>query len=147
MNKKKLTRAFIVDDSHDAVELLRRMLESNYSVEVVGTAFDAEEAAAKIVNTDPDLIFLDVELPTMSGLEFCTMIRNELKPETKVVFYTGHDKYMLEAIRRQAFDYLLKPPTEQELSQIMTRYYENKLTGIPQSAHAENHLPLRERSI
>lgn len=53
MNKKKLTRAFIVDDSHDAVELLRRMLESNYSVEVVGTAFDAEEAAAKIVNTDP----------------------------------------------------------------------------------------------
>ena len=41
MNKKKLTRAFIVDDSHDAVELLRRMLESNYSVEVVGTAFDA----------------------------------------------------------------------------------------------------------
>ena len=136
MNKKKLTRAFIVDDSHDAVELLRRMLESNYSVEVVGTAFDAEEAAAKIVNTDPDLIFLDVELPTMS------MIRNELKPETKVVFYTGHDKYMLEAIRRQAFDYLLKPPTEQELSQIMTRYYENKLTGIPQSAHAENHLPL-----
>ena len=109
MNKKKLTSAFIVDDSRDAVELLRRMLESNYSVEVVGTAFDAEEAAAKIVNTDPDLIFLDVELPTMSGLEFCTMIRNELKPETKVVFYTGHDKYMLEAIRRQAFDYLLKP--------------------------------------
>ena len=101
MNKKKLTRAFIVDDSHDAVELLRRMLESNYSVEVVETAFDAEEAAAKIVNTDPDLIFLDVELPTMSGLEFCTMIRNELKPETKVVFYTGHDKYMLEAIRRR----------------------------------------------
>ena len=74
MNKKKLTSAFIVDDSRDAVELLRRMLESNYSVEVVGTAFDAEEAAAKIVNTDPDLIFLDVELPTMSGLEFCCSV-------------------------------------------------------------------------
>ena len=142
MNNKKLTKVFIVDDSHDAVELLRRMLEKNYSVEVVGTAFDAEEAATKIVNTDPDLIFLDVELPTMSGLDFCTMIRNELKPETKVVFYTGHDKYMLEAIRRQAFDYLLKPPTEQELSQIMTRYYENKLTGFPHLAYAENRLPL-----
>ena len=62
MNNKKLTKAFIVDDSHDAVELLRRMLEKNYSVEVVGTAFDAEEAATKIVNTDPDLIFLDVEI-------------------------------------------------------------------------------------
>ena len=59
------------------------------------------------------------------------MIHQDIKPETKVVFYTGHDKYMLEAIRRQAFDYLLKPPTEQDLSQIMTRYYENKLADIP----------------
>ena len=139
---KKLISAFIVDDNREAIELLRRMLETNYSVEVVGTAGDAETAAAKIVRTEPDLIFLDVELPTMSGLEFCTLIRSELKPETKVVFYTGHDKYMLEAIRRQAFDYLLKPPTEQELSQIMTRYYENKLTGIPQSTRSENHLPI-----
>ena len=139
---KKLISAFIVDDNREAIELLRRMLETNYSVEVVGTAGDAETAAAKIVRTEPDLIFLDVELPTMSGLEFCTLIRSELKPKTKVVFYTGHDKYMLEAIRRQAFDYLLKPPTEQELSQIMTRYYENKLTGIPQSTRSENHLPI-----
>lgn len=141
--KQKLTRAFIVDDSRDAVELLRRMLESGYSVEVVGTAYDAETAAVGIVDTEPDLIFLDVELPTMSGLEFCTKIRSELKPETKVVFYTGHDKYMLEAIRREAFDYLLKPPTEQELSQIMTRYYENKLMGIPQATGQEGcHLPI-----
>ena len=128
---RKLIRAFIVDDNREAIEVLRRMLEANYSVEVVGTAGDAETAAAAILNTDPDLIFLDVELPTMSGLDFCTLIRNDIRPETKVVFYTGHDKYMLEAIRRQAFDFLLKPPTEQELSQIMTRYYEDKLAGIP----------------
>jgi len=142
MNRQKLTKVFIVDDSNDAIEVLRRMLESSYSVEVVGSAYDAETAADLIVKTEPDLLFLDVELPTMSGLEFCSMIRNELKPEAKVVFYTGHDKYMLQAIRRQAFDYLLKPPTKQELSQIMTRYYEDKLTGIPSSVHADSHLPL-----
>lgn len=142
MNRQKLTKVFIVDDSNDAIGVLRRMLESSYSVEVVGSAYDAETAADLIVKTEPDLLFLDVELPTMSGLEFCSMIRNELKPEAKVVFYTGHDKYMLQAIRRQAFDYLLKPPTEQELSQIMTRYYEDKLTGIPSSVHADSHLPL-----
>lgn len=142
MNRQKLTKVFIVDDSNDAIGVLRRMLESSYSVEVVGSAYDAETAADLIVKTEPDLLFLDVELPTMSGLEFCTMIRSELKPETKVVFYTGHDKYMLQAIRRQAFDYLLKPPTKQELSQIMTRYYEDKLTGIPSSVHADSHLPL-----
>lgn len=141
MNRQKLTKVFIVDDSNDAIEVLRRMLESSYSVEVVGSAYDAETAADLIVKTEPDLLFLDVELPTMSGLEFCSMIRNELKPEAKVVFYTGHDKYMLQAIRRQAFDYLLKPPTEQELSQIMTRYYEHRLMGIPENVSTEHRLP------
>lgn len=142
MNRQKLTKVFIVDDNFEAIELLRCMLEHDYSVEVVGTAGDAETAAEQIVSTEPDLIFLDVELPTMSGLEFSTMMRSELKPETKVVFYTGHDKYMLDAIRQNAFDYLLKPPTSQELSQIMTRYYENRLSGISQPLSSEPRLPL-----
>lgn len=142
MNKQKLISAFIVDDNKEAIQVLKNMLESNFSVNVVGTANDAETAATAIVNTEPDLIFLDVELPTMSGLEFCTLIRNEIKPETKVIFYTGHDKYMLDAIRRQAFDYLLKPPTLQDLSQIMTRYYEDKLAGIPLITRPEGRLPL-----
>lgn len=49
---------------------------------------------------------------------------------------------MLDAIRRQAFDYLLKPPTEQDLSQIMRRYYENKLAGIPPANIQSGHLPI-----
>ena len=49
---------------------------------------------------------------------------------------------MLEAIRRQAFDYLLKPPTEQDLGQIMTRYYENKLADIPSIERSEEQLPI-----
>ena len=142
MNKQKLTKAFIVDDNQEAVELLRRLLENNYSVDVVGSAANAETAAELIIKTRPNIIFLDIELPTMSGLEFCSLIRQDIKPETKVVFYTGHDKYMLEAIRHQAFDYLLKPPTEQDLSQIMTRYYENKLAGIPSVAHTTEQLPI-----
>lgn len=131
MEKKKFIKAFVVDDNQEAVDVLCHMLERDYSVKVVGKANDAETAATGIVKTEPDLIFLDIELPTMSGLDFCSMIRGELKPETKIVFYTGHDKYMLDAIRQQAFDYLLKPPTDHDLSQIMTRFYEDKLIGIP----------------
>lgn len=142
MNKQKLTKVFIVDDNQEAVELLRRLLEDNYSVDVVGSAANAEIAAEQIIKAEPDIIFLDIELPTMSGLEFCSLIRQDIKPETKIVFYTGHDKYMLEAIRRQAFDYLLKPPTEQDLSQIMTRYYENKLAGKPTAGHTTEQLPI-----
>jgi two-component system LytT family response regulator len=142
MNKQKLIKAFIVDDNQEAVELLQRLLEKNYSVDVVGSANDAESAADLIIKTEPDIIFLDVELPTMSGLEFCSLIQQDSKPKTKVVFYTGHDKYMLEAIRRQAFDYLLKPPTEQDLGQIMTRYYENKLADIPSIERSAEQLPI-----
>ena len=118
------------------------MLENNFSVTVVGSASDAETAADNIIKTEPDIIFLDIELPTMSGLDFCTLIRNDIKPETNIVFYTGHDQYMLEAIRRQAFDYLLKPPTEQDLSLLMARYYENKLASIPRFSKAEKRLPI-----
>lgn len=142
MNKQQLIKAFIVDDNIEAVKVLKQMLENNYSVTVVGSAGDAETAADSIIKTEPDIIFLDIELPTMSGLDFCTLIRNDIKPETKIVFYTGHDKYMLDAIRRQAFDYLLKPPTEQDLSLLMARFYENKLASIPRFTKTEEHLPI-----
>lgn len=139
---KHIVSAFIVDDNIEAIKVLQNMLEKNFSVKVVGSACNAESAASAVVQSEPDIIFLDVELPTMSGLDFCTLIRNDIKPETKIVFYTGHDKYMLEAIRRQAFDYLLKPPTEQDLSLIMARYYENKLAGIPRVSSSSDHLPI-----
>lgn len=142
MNKQQFISAFIVDDNTDAVKVLQHMLEKNFSVNIVGTAYDAETAVNAIIQTEPDIIFLDVELPTMSGLDFCTLIRNDIKPDTKIVFYTGHDKYMLNAIRQKAFDYLLKPPTEQELSLIMARYYENKLADISKNYNTKEHLPI-----
>lgn len=142
MNMQQFVKVFIVDDNIEAIKVLKHMLENNYSVSVVGSACDAETAADAIIKAEPDIIFLDIELPTMSGLDFCTLIRNDIKPETKIVFYTGHDKYMLDAIRRQAFDYLLKPPTEQDLSLLMARYYENKLASMPRFSKVEKRLPV-----
>lgn len=142
MNMRQFVKVFIVDDNIEAIKVLKHMLENNYSVSVVGSACDAETAADAIIKAEPDIIFLDIELPTMSGLDFCTLIRNDIKPETKIVFYTGHDKYMLDAIRRQAFDYLLKPPTEQDLSLLMARYYENKLASMPRFSKVEKRLPI-----
>jgi two-component system LytT family response regulator len=133
MENRRLVRAFIVDDDRGATALLCKMLE-NYSVEIIGTATDATVATRdEIIEKEPDLLFLDVEMPSMSGLDFCALVRPEVKPEMKVVFYTGYDKYMLQALRQQAFDYMLKPASRQELAQIMTRYYENKLSNINQA--------------
>ena len=86
---QKLTKVFIVDDNQEAIEVLQRLLEKNYSVDIVGTACDAKSAAETIIQTEPDIIFIDIELPTMSGLEFCSLIRQDIKPETKVVFYSS----------------------------------------------------------
>ena len=88
MNKQQLVRAFIVDDNIEAVKVLQHMLEKNFSVNIVGTASDAETAANLIIQTEPDIVFLDVELPTMSGLDFCTLIRNDIEPDTTSICLT-----------------------------------------------------------
>ena len=132
--RKQLTSVYIVDDNSDAIEVLRRMLESQYSVKVIGTSTDADTAIEEIIQLAPELIFTDVEMPTMTGIQLCQLLHQEVDPNTKVVFYTGHDKYMIDAIRQKAFDYLLKPPSPQDLAQTMTRFYEDKLASLPQAA-------------
>ena len=129
METKQLVKTYIIDDNPSAIELLRLLL-ADYSVSIIGTATDTQSAQDEIVELDPDLVFLDVEMPDMTGLEFWSRVRQELKPDTKVVFYTGYDKYLLEALRREAFDYMLKPATRGELAKIMTRYYEQRLSSM-----------------
>jgi two-component system LytT family response regulator len=132
MEEKRLVRAYIVDDNESAIELLKRQL-TDYSVEIVGTQTDSRTAMDEIIELDPDLLFLDVEMPGTSGLDFCTQVRQYVKPEMKVVFYTGYNKYLLDALRRQAFDYLLKPASKAELDKIMMRYYESRLSNMQQA--------------
>ena len=130
MENRQLIRAFIVDDDLNAMALLKRLL-ADYSVAIVGTAHDATpETLNEICEHNPDLLFLDVELPSMLGLDFCLQLREQVSSDMKIVFYTGYDKYLLDALRREAFDYLLKPPSRDELSKIMTHYYENRLSNI-----------------
>ena len=88
----KITKIFIIDDNREAIEVLRLLLESHYSVDIVGTSTDTAEAMDKVIDAEPDILFIDIELPSMSGLQFCSMIRNEVTPDMKVVFYTAHDK-------------------------------------------------------
>jgi len=130
MANRKLATVYIVDDDVAAAELLRRRLD-DYSVEIVGVSSNAEEALCDVIEKEPDILFLDVEMPTMSGLEFCSAVRKSVKPDMKVVFYTGHEKYMIDAIRREAFDYLMKPALASDVATIMTRYYENRLISLP----------------
>jgi two-component system LytT family response regulator len=126
-----MTRIYIIDDEPAAIALLKKLLKENYQVNIVGEGNDVTpETIESLVAANPDLIFLDVEMPSGTGLDFWTNVKPMLKPETKVVFYTGWDKYILDALRRQAFDYMLKPATLPELQKIMTRYLEQRLQEL-----------------
>ena len=74
------------------------------------------------MKVQPDLLFLDVEMPDMTGLELLQEIRDYVSWNMRIVFYTAYDKYMIQAIREAAFDYLLKPFDERDLKEILTRF-------------------------
>jgi len=129
-----MTTIYIVDDEPSAIELLRSLL-SEHPVSVVGATSNLKLAQKEVLQLQPDMLFLDVEMPEMSGLDFCsqlTLQNPQFTRQTKVIFYTGYDHYVLDALRRQAFDYILKPATSTQVSQLMNRYYENRLNESSQ---------------
>lgn len=112
----------IVDDEPGAIRVLSEDLAAYPDVCLLGTATAWERASGMVVRLRPDLLFLDVEMPGMSGIILWRSVLAELSPETRVVFYTAYDKYAVEALHAAAFDYLLKPYLPEELDAIIGRY-------------------------
>jgi two-component system, LytTR family, response regulator len=98
-------RAFLVDDEALALKRLQRMLAATRRVQVAGTSTDPVEAVPAILEAKPDILFLDIEMPGMTGFEMLT----RLQPQPWVVFTTAYDRYALEAFGVNSVDYLLKP--------------------------------------
>lgn len=116
-------RIFVIDDDVTAVSELEKAIASRYNeFEVCGSAKDAETGQKKIFDTRPDILFLDVELPGMSGVQFHNSIKDAVTWPMYVVFYSCYQKYIIDALREAAFDYLLKPFSQEELNGILNRY-------------------------
>jgi two-component system, LytTR family, response regulator len=98
-------RAIIIDDERLARSELRKLLQDFPEVEVVDEASNAEEGVQKIESHNPDLIFLDIQMPGKTGFEML----QELDHAPTVVFTTAYDDYALKAFEVNALDYLLKP--------------------------------------
>ena len=112
----------IVDDEPMSVDVLRSDLESFGDIEILAAVNRASEALASVPLLKPDVLFLDVELGTDSGIELLQSMRAKgLEPSTRVVFYTAFDKYVIDALRSSAFDFLLKPYMPDELDKVMER--------------------------
>lgn len=119
-------RVVIVDDDVVSLENLDFSLRKDTRFQVEGVARNGKQGKKVITKVRPDLLFLDVEMPDMTGMELLQDIRDSISWNMKVVFYTAYDKYMIQAIRESAFDYLLKPFEEQDLQDILERFVRQK---------------------
>ena len=112
-------RALIVDDEPLARTGVRQLLESVEDVRIAGEAGDGPEAVRQIQEEAPDLVFLDVQMPEMSGLEVVREVGVDRMPLT--IFVTAYDEYALEAFDAHALDYLLKPIDEERFAEALDR--------------------------
>jgi two-component system LytT family response regulator len=110
-------KAFLVDDEALALKRLQRMLAVTGRVEIAGTSTDPVEAVEAILKTKPDVLFLDIEMPGMTGFQMLS----KLDPQPLIVFTTAYDQYALEAFGVNSVDYLLKPIEAPQLARALDK--------------------------
>ncbi|ASA56381.1 two-component system response regulator BtsR [Vibrio gazogenes] len=112
-------QVLIIDDEIHAREALIQLLEEDETLTIVGQAANAIDGLKQINQLKPDVVFLDIQMPQLSGIELLAMLDQETMP--RVVFVTAYDQYAIQAFEDNAFDYLLKPIDEQRLHKTLQR--------------------------
>lgn len=115
-------KALIIDDERLARVELKRLLNPFKEINIIGEAVDAEDASKKISELNPDLIFLDIQMPGKNGFE----LLEELDTVPLVVFTTAYDEYALKAFEYNALDYLLKPIEPKRLEDTVKKLIEKE---------------------
>lgn len=115
-----MIKVVVVDDERYSREELKHLLNEFPFVEIIGEADSGESALIICMQQQPDVVFLDIEMPKMNGLEVAKNLR-ELKHMPYIVFATAYPNFAVEAFRYEAVDYLLKPFDEEQLIDTMTR--------------------------
>ncbi|ARI78890.1 LytR/AlgR family response regulator transcription factor [Halobacillus mangrovi] len=117
---KNAIKALVVDDERFSREELIYLLKPYESIQIIGEADSGDEAVMKSIQLQPDVIFLDVEMPKMNGMEVAASLQ-ELKKVPAIIFATAYPDFAVEAFRHEAVDYLLKPYDEEQLGDAITR--------------------------
>lgn len=131
---EKLLEVVIVEDETESVLLLKNLIRNNGLAEVTGSVTDPAEAVGLIVSKNPDLVFLDINMPGKSGFEVLDDLRKIRPVNPYIVFTTAYDEYAIKAFEYAAFDYLLKPIEPQRLNETLLRCIAGKKSGHMQRA-------------
>jgi two-component system, LytTR family, response regulator len=127
MNAKPPLRVYVIDDEPLAVKRLTRLLRQTRRVEIVGSTIKPDEAVAFLSNQAVDAVFLDIQMPGMTGFE----LLQKLPKEPAVVFTTAFDRFALDAFEVNSVDYLVKPIELERLEKALAKL--ERLRGTPQS--------------
>lgn len=143
-------RIFIVDDEEHARARLAMLLADiagDCPNELVGEASDAAGALQGIVDTRPDIVLLDIQMPGMNGLDLASRLALEGDDMPAVVFVSAHDDYALDAFEVHALDYLVKPVRAARLQQALRRVamLRGRSTGGGEQARRREHFTVHER--
>lgn len=124
--EKKL-RVLIVDDEELARFVVRELVEAHGGIEVVAECVNGFEAVKAVAEHKPDLLFLDVQMPKLTGFDVLELIGTE----TPVIFVTAYDEFAMKAFDVHAVDYLLKPVGRERFEAALTRAKERIAAKIP----------------
>jgi two-component system LytT family response regulator len=112
-------RALIVDDESLVRNRIRRYLRGEPDIEIIGECADGMAAEAALRNTRPDLLFLDIQMPGMTGFQVIEAVTSDKMPVT--IFVTAHEEFALRAFETHALDYLLKPFRQERFREALCR--------------------------
>ena len=126
-------RAIIIDDERLARKELNNLLKNYPEIEIVDQAVNADDALEKIKRLNPDLIFLDIQMPGKTGFE----LLQELDKVPKVIFTTAYDEFATRAFDVNALDYLLKPIQEERLKDTITKVLAVEASALSERAQEE----------
>lgn len=119
-------KTIIIDDERLARNELKKLLQDFGEIEVIDEAANAQEGIEKIETLNPDLIFLDIQMPGKTGFE----LLRELDHAPKVIFTTAYDEFALKAFEVNALDYLLKPVEPKRLSDAIQKVQQDESRNI-----------------
>src|ERR1700746_3623539 len=113
----KKVRTLVVDDEELARKVMRELLGAHSEIEVVAECRNGLEAVKAVAEHKPDLLFLDVQMPKLTGFDVLELIG----PDVPVIFVTAYDEYAMKAFEVHAVDYLLKPVGKERLAAALQR--------------------------
>ena len=113
-------KVMVVDDEPASLQRLTRLIETYDMMKVYGQFTDGHELLMKLEHEKADVLFLDIEMPEISGIELAKII-NKKHPEIAIVFVTAYEEYALSAFDVETIDYLLKPIRKEQLERCLMR--------------------------